>query len=80
MATGLPLITYGLAEVGTTGSFTAFKVVAPLLAGVALVSTFAVYALRIKRPLLNLRLYRPPDVLVGLDRHVLPRRARCSAA
>ena len=29
IATGLPLITYGLAEIGATGSFTAFKVLAP---------------------------------------------------
>jgi len=60
MAIGLPLITYGLAEVGTTGSFTAFRVVAPLLGGLALVGAFAVYALRVKRPLLNLRLYARP--------------------
>ncbi|HYZ81706.1 MAG TPA: DHA2 family efflux MFS transporter permease subunit [Solirubrobacteraceae bacterium] len=60
MATGLPLITYGLAEVGTTGSFTAFKVLAPLIAGAVLVAVFAVYALRVRRPLLNLRLYARP--------------------
>jgi EmrB/QacA subfamily drug resistance transporter len=60
MATGLPLITYGLAEIGVTGSFTAFKVVAPILIGLALVATFAVYALRVPRPLLNLRLYARP--------------------
>jgi MFS family permease len=60
MATGLPLITYGLAEVGATGSFTAFKVVAPILVGLLLVGTFIVYALRVPRPLLNLRLYARP--------------------
>ncbi|MGZ4175805.1 MAG: MDR family MFS transporter [Solirubrobacteraceae bacterium] len=60
MATGLPLITYGLAEVGSTGSFTALKVVAPLIAGLLLVATFAVYALHVRRPLLNLRLYARP--------------------
>ncbi|MGH3262059.1 MAG: DHA2 family efflux MFS transporter permease subunit, partial [Trebonia sp.] len=57
LATGLPLITYGLAEIGTTDSFTAFKVVAPILAGAALVAAFAVYSLRVRQPLLNLRLY-----------------------
>src|SRR6516225_1921513 len=36
MATGLPLITYGLAEVGSTGSFTSSKVVFPLLIGAGL--------------------------------------------
>ncbi|HEY2320185.1 MAG TPA: DHA2 family efflux MFS transporter permease subunit [Solirubrobacteraceae bacterium] len=60
MATGLPLITYGLAEVGTTGSFTAVKVLGPLITGIILVAVFAVYALRVKRPLLNLRLYARP--------------------
>ncbi len=60
LATGLPLITYGLAEVGTTGSFTAVKVVVPLLVGLALVAAFVVYALHVKRPLLNLRLYARP--------------------
>jgi EmrB/QacA subfamily drug resistance transporter len=60
MATGLPLITYGLAEIGTTGSFTSPKVLIPILGGLALVAAFAVYALRVPRPLLNLRLYKRP--------------------
>jgi EmrB/QacA subfamily drug resistance transporter len=60
LATGLPLITYGLAEVGSTGSFTSPKVLLPLFGGIALVAVFAVYALRVKRPLLNLRLYARP--------------------
>jgi EmrB/QacA subfamily drug resistance transporter len=60
MATGLPLLTYGLAEIGTTGSFTATKVVVPIVLGLALIAAFAVHALRIKNPLLNLRLYRRP--------------------
>ncbi len=37
MATGLPLLTYGLAEIGVTGSFTATKVVGPILVGLGLV-------------------------------------------
>jgi EmrB/QacA subfamily drug resistance transporter len=60
MATGLPLLTYGLAEIGITGGFTATKVVVPCLAGVALVAAFSVHALRVPRPLLNLRLYHRP--------------------
>ncbi|MEA2158385.1 MAG: hypothetical protein QOD66_765 [Solirubrobacteraceae bacterium] len=60
MATGLPLLTYGLAEIGTTGSFTATKVVIPCLGGLALIAIFAVHALRVRYPLLNLRLYRRP--------------------
>jgi EmrB/QacA subfamily drug resistance transporter len=58
MATGLPLLTYGLAEIGTTGEFTATKVVVPCLAGIALIAAFAVHALRTRYPLLDLRLYR----------------------
>ena len=60
MATGLPLFTYGLAEIGITGSFTAAKVVFPCLGGIVLVALFAVHALRVPKPLLNLRLYRRP--------------------
>jgi EmrB/QacA subfamily drug resistance transporter len=58
LATGLPLITYGLAEIASTGSFTAAKVLVPILAGLALVAVFVVHALRIPRPLLDVRLYR----------------------
>jgi EmrB/QacA subfamily drug resistance transporter len=60
MSTGLPLLTYGLAEVGSTGTFTATKVVVPILAGLVLIALFATHALRVPNPLLNLRLYRRP--------------------
>jgi EmrB/QacA subfamily drug resistance transporter len=60
MALGLPALTYGLAEIGSTGGFTAAKVVVPFLAGVALIAAFAVHALRVPNPLLDLRLYRRP--------------------
>jgi EmrB/QacA subfamily drug resistance transporter len=60
MAAGLPLITYGLAEVGSTGGFTSVKVIVPILAGVALVAVFCRHALRVRHPLLDLRLYRKP--------------------
>ncbi len=60
MATGLPLLTYGLAEVGTTGSFTATKVVLPLIAGLVLIALFVTHALRVPAPLLDLRLYKRP--------------------
>ncbi|MEA2198445.1 MAG: hypothetical protein QOJ25_2496 [Solirubrobacteraceae bacterium] len=58
MATGLPLLTYGLAEIGTTGSFTATKVVVPIAIGLVLIAAFVRHALRVPRPLLDLRLYR----------------------
>src|SRR5438270_1274959 len=50
MATGLPLLTYGLAEIGVTGGFSSPKVIVPIVAGVALIAVFAVHALRIPKP------------------------------
>jgi EmrB/QacA subfamily drug resistance transporter len=60
MGAGLALLTYGLAEIGTTGSFTDSRVLIGCFAGLALVALFVVLALRIPRPLLDLRLYRRP--------------------
>jgi EmrB/QacA subfamily drug resistance transporter len=60
MALGLPLLTYGLAEVGSTGGFTSPKVVVPCLTGLALIAIFVLHALRVPSPLLNLRLYKRP--------------------
>ena len=58
MTIGLPLFVYGLAEVGIGGSFGAANVIWPCVAGLALVGGFILWALRAKRPLLELRLYR----------------------
>jgi EmrB/QacA subfamily drug resistance transporter len=58
LALGVPLLTYGLAEIGVTGQFTTPRVVVPLLAGTGLIAAFALHALRVQRPLLDLRLYR----------------------
>ncbi|HWE09422.1 MAG TPA: DHA2 family efflux MFS transporter permease subunit [Solirubrobacteraceae bacterium] len=58
MAAGMPLITYGLTEIGTTGGFTSLKVVIPIVLGVVLVAGFVLHALRARRPLLNVRLYQ----------------------
>jgi MFS family permease len=58
MATGLPLLTYGLAEIGVTGSFSSTKVWLPLVLGVTLIVLFVFHALRTKFPLLDLRLYK----------------------
>ena len=60
MAIGLPLLTYGLAEIGSTGTFSSPKVVWPIVAGLMLIAIFVIHALRIPAPLLNLRLYRRP--------------------
>ena len=75
MATGLPLLTYGLAEIGATGSFTAPRVDrAVARRHRARSAPFAVHALRVARPLLDLRLYRRRTFAVGVARDVLPRR------
>jgi len=58
MSIGLVGITYGLAEAGTYNSFGNGHVWIPVVAGIALVAAFAVRALRIEHPLLDLRLYR----------------------
>jgi EmrB/QacA subfamily drug resistance transporter len=58
MSTGLPLLTYGLAEIGATGHFLVPRVVIPMLAGLTLIGVFIFHALRVRYPLLDLRLYR----------------------
>jgi EmrB/QacA subfamily drug resistance transporter len=60
MATGLPLLTYGLAEIGATGQFASPKVIYPILGGIVLIGAFIWHALRTRYPLLDLRLYRKP--------------------
>ncbi len=60
MATGLPLLTYGLAEIGSTGHFGFIHVIFPCLAGLVLIASFILHALRVKNPLLNIRLYKRP--------------------
>ena len=60
MATGLPALTYGLAEIGSTGSFTNAKVVIPIFAGLALIAAFVRHAVRTPNALLDLKLYRRP--------------------
>jgi EmrB/QacA subfamily drug resistance transporter len=56
LATGLVGITYGLAETGVA-SVLSGRVAVPLLAGVALTVAFVLRALRVDRPLLDVRLY-----------------------
>jgi EmrB/QacA subfamily drug resistance transporter len=60
MATGLPLLTYALAEIGITGSFSSAKVLIPGAVALALIAMFVRHALSAPRPLLDLRLYRRP--------------------
>jgi EmrB/QacA subfamily drug resistance transporter len=60
MATGLPLFTYGLAEIGSLGTFSSPRVIVPVIAGLALIVGFVWHALRARRPLLQLHLYERP--------------------
>ena len=61
MASGLPLLTYGLAEVGVTGGFSSAKVIVPILAGDRADRRVRA-STRCASPslLLDLRLYRRP--------------------
>jgi EmrB/QacA subfamily drug resistance transporter len=62
--TGLALLStassatvYGLSQLGTHSSLTAPAVVMPILAGAVLAAAFCWHALRVERPLLDVRLY-----------------------
>jgi EmrB/QacA subfamily drug resistance transporter len=57
VVTGMPLITYGLAEIGSTGGFSSPKVIGPIVGGLALVALFIAHARRAPRPLLDVHLY-----------------------
>jgi EmrB/QacA subfamily drug resistance transporter len=57
LVTSMPLIVYGLSEIGAQGSFTAPSVIWPVLAGLLLTGLFVWHALRAERPLLDVRLY-----------------------
>jgi EmrB/QacA subfamily drug resistance transporter len=54
----MPLITYGLAEIGKTGGFSSPKVVAPIVGGLTLFGLFIAHARGASRPLLDVHLYR----------------------
>ncbi len=60
MAAGLPLFTYGLAEIGALGTFESARVIIPIIVGLGLIGAFIWHALRARRPLLELHLYRRP--------------------
>ncbi len=57
LSTGLPILTYGLAEAGSGAGFSSPRSLVPILLGLALTATFAVHSLRTTRPLLNVRMY-----------------------
>jgi EmrB/QacA subfamily drug resistance transporter len=57
LSSGAVATVYGLSELGSNTSLTAPSVVWPTLAGLVLVGVFIWHALRIERPLLDVRLY-----------------------
>jgi len=58
LSTASSAVVYGLAQLGTPNtSLTASIVLLPIIAGLALVGVFCWHALRVERPLLDIRLY-----------------------
>jgi EmrB/QacA subfamily drug resistance transporter len=57
VATGLVGVTYGLAQSGAAGTLADRSVLVPFILGLGLVAAFVVRALKIERPLLDVRLY-----------------------
>jgi EmrB/QacA subfamily drug resistance transporter len=57
LSSGTTAVVYGLSELGTNSSLTAPMVVWPILAGLVLMLAFCWHALRVERPLLDIRLY-----------------------
>jgi len=57
LPTGAAAIVYGLSELGSGASLGSAAVLVPVIAGVALTVAFTLHALRIERPLLDVRLY-----------------------
>jgi len=55
---GAPSLTYGLAEIGSTGGFSSPKVIVPIALGILLTVVFVLHELRTSNPLLNVRLYK----------------------
>lgn len=59
-AVGMVALTYGLAEIGDRGDGASATTLLPVAIGVASIAAFTVRALRVRRPLLDMRLYRHP--------------------
>jgi len=60
LSPGLGLAVFGLSETSTNGGLGATQAWLPLVAGLALIATFALHALRAPRPLIDVRLFRVP--------------------
>ncbi len=57
LPTGCAAIIYGISKLGSGAPLGSAEVIAPTLAGVVLIVLFCFHALRIERPLLDIRLY-----------------------
>jgi EmrB/QacA subfamily drug resistance transporter len=57
VASGLPLIVYGLADIATNGADPA-GVIGPIAAGIVLVAAFVIRSLRVSNPLVDIRLWK----------------------
>ncbi len=57
LSTASSALVYGLSQLGTNSSLTAPVVVWPVVAGIVLAGVFCLHALRVERPLLDVRLY-----------------------
>jgi EmrB/QacA subfamily drug resistance transporter len=57
LPTGCAAIIYGISQLGSGAALGSGEVIAPTLAGVVLIVLFCLHALRIERPLLDIRLY-----------------------
>jgi EmrB/QacA subfamily drug resistance transporter len=58
LSPGLAALVYSLSEVGVTGSFTSLSVLVSFILGVVLMVGFVLHALRVRNPLLDLRLFK----------------------
>jgi EmrB/QacA subfamily drug resistance transporter len=54
---GFAALIYGISELGLGAAFGSGKVIVPAVAGLALIVLFCVHALRVERPLLDIRMY-----------------------
>jgi EmrB/QacA subfamily drug resistance transporter len=57
LPTGFAALIYGVSELGSGAALGSGNVIVPMLAGVVLIALFCVHALRIERPLLDIRMY-----------------------
>jgi EmrB/QacA subfamily drug resistance transporter len=57
LPTGFAAMIYGVSELGSGAALGSGDVIVPTLAGVVLIALFCVHALRIERPLLDIRMY-----------------------